>query len=1562
MKARKRILAFLLTLSMMVSLMPFSVFAETDDEVIIRMEETWAAAGTNIKVDISVSGNPGIIGGTLTVSWPQELTLVEDESGNAFEEITYQPPSRYINTGTNFVWYGSDITEVIDGTILSLTFEVPENASDSAEYPISISGKGFSDVNENVVDNISYVSNYIRVINYIPGDVSGDGIVSPLDLVSLARYISDGCVTDPEGYNVTLNDLAADVNDDGEIAPMDLILISRYISDGCVTDPNGYNITLKPSTPKCQHSMVAIAKVDATCTEDGNIAYWHCTECDKYYSDEAGKTEISLDDVVIPAEHNLTHYEAKAASETEEGCIEHWKCSLCGNYYANSAATKELSPSEVIIPVLERTKSTVVYNVYGSDPYLQSVGVDNSMNPTTFYSADGLVLNDIVAPAGYIFKGWTTATGTPVTEIAPSTTSRQIVLNANFEAIEYRVQYKSDLFVDKAEDKYKVNEGLALSTPRLSNYIFTGWTDENGILYKDGKIPAGTTGSLMLTANWTSERNKTFTKPKLDAPIIVEDEDSNTIFFTYEIGEVQNVPVYTIYDFGYIAGDGVTQTRTETYSTTFDDTMMQSVAQSVSNATTKSSDWTLSKDWNECTSLEEQSYTEKGLTKEEAETIAKSNTDTWNISSGTSGSSSKVTISTNQSGWDNQSKTNTNYASTDTDSLGHKSYTDNDFHINGNIGYKPSEVKGGIEGGIDLGYEVKWGSENTSNSELSNTVEEGLEVIRNEYESSSSSSTSENTSSWNSSSSKGGSNTHSTSNTISNIISEKIANTYGYGKTYAQGGGSSESQGFQFVESENNEYGSSVTYSKKIENSATSTWTTQSTKAGYHRWIMVGKAHVFAVVGYDMTTKSYFTYTYSVMDDKEPLKQFEDYSYITSDYNDNENGVIPFEVPFEVAEYVAEKTSYSSGLKVNQTTGVITGYSGTDDFVVIPEYMNVGDGDVVKITGISATAFRGNTYIKEVRLSDFITEIPDNAFEGCNSLHGITGGSIAKIGNNAFKDCTSMENVIIDRYVKHMGNNAFDGCGNLLVNVSNAGVAEAAVQSGAKNIQLYVNAKVIENGENAFSEKGLSVPDTTELFILCGYESTYPGLFIDSSAKQTIIKKIGLEHYENVPIKSSSSEITLNQVTVKSSDFGIVATNDHTDFLLQADIDITSKSDKSVLCKNVSFGESNENVEGNLVVSGKIYVNGIVDGIECLANNGEEIIYITDEEYDNLLNPHTLTFDANGGTVNEDTRKVYRGEPYAGLPVPEREHYSFDGWYTAADGGIQILTGSMCNVTQDTTLYAHWTLNAFDVTFDANGGIVDTTSKTVVYGEQYGELPTPTKDYYTFLGWFTEKEENKGEEVTSTAVFDKAENITLYAHWEQNKTSEWIQASEVPEGAEIVNTKYSYTLREYTTSAASSLSGWTKYDTQRTGWGATQGPVYSDPSNGLRNVWSEQYETGRTTHWVYYRYMNPSNGYGSSSKWGSYTQYEEIDLTYQLSHDSNSADSSAVTYYKSNGKYSSFWYSRSYDDIQYGTRWYYQEPVYTYYYQRDLSKEATTDPTGQSNVSNVVKWVQYRAK
>lgn len=39
------------------------------------------------------------------------------------------------------------------------------------------------------------------------------------------------------------------------------------------------------------------------------------------------------------------------------------------------------------------------------------------------------------------------------------------------------------------------------------------------------------------------------------------------------------------------------------------------------------------------------------------------------------------------------------------------------------------------------------------------------------------------------------------------------------------------------------------------------------------------------------------------------------------------------------------------------------------------------------------------------------------------------------------------------------------------------------------------------------------------------------------------------------------------------------------------------------------------------------------------------------------------------------------------------------------------------------------------VTFDPNGGTSNTRKKIVYEGEEYGDLPTPTRDGYTFLGW-----------------------------------------------------------------------------------------------------------------------------------------------------------------------------------------------------------------------------------
>ncbi len=67
------------------------------------------------------------------------------------------------------------------------------------------------------------------------------------------------------------------------------------------------------SGEKHTHELVKTERKEPTCTEAGNIEYWFCAECGKYFSDEKGKTEVT--DVVLPAK-----------GHTFEGKI----CTVCG--------------------------------------------------------------------------------------------------------------------------------------------------------------------------------------------------------------------------------------------------------------------------------------------------------------------------------------------------------------------------------------------------------------------------------------------------------------------------------------------------------------------------------------------------------------------------------------------------------------------------------------------------------------------------------------------------------------------------------------------------------------------------------------------------------------------------------------------------------------------------------------------------------------------------------------------------------------------------------------------------------------------------------------------------------------------------------------------------------------------------------------------------------------------------------------------------------------------------------------------------------------------------------
>lgn len=77
--------------------------------------------------------------------------------------------------------------------------------------------------------------------------------------------------------------------------------------------------------------------VEATCTTAGNIGYYHCSVCNKYYNTETNE-QIEENSWIIPTkEHTTDHVSAQAATCSKMGNHEYWYCSDCDTYFKEEA-------------------------------------------------------------------------------------------------------------------------------------------------------------------------------------------------------------------------------------------------------------------------------------------------------------------------------------------------------------------------------------------------------------------------------------------------------------------------------------------------------------------------------------------------------------------------------------------------------------------------------------------------------------------------------------------------------------------------------------------------------------------------------------------------------------------------------------------------------------------------------------------------------------------------------------------------------------------------------------------------------------------------------------------------------------------------------------------------------------------------------------------------------------------------------------------------------------------------------------------------------------------------
>ena len=154
-----------------------------------------------------------------------------------------------------------------------------------------------------------------------------------------------------------------------------------------------------------------------------------------------------------------------------------------------------------------------------------------------------------------------------------------------------------------------------------------------------------------------------------------------------------------------------------------------------------------------------------------------------------------------------------------------------------------------------------------------------------------------------------------------------------------------------------------------------------------------------------------------------------------------------------------------------------------------------------------------------------------------------------------------------------------------------------------------------------------------------------------------------------------------------------------------------------------------------------------------------------------VIETHTLTYDANGGTgapaSETQTYSVLSPTSFTvSSTQPTKTGHTFKGWSSTASGSVEYTAGDSIPASADKTLYAVWQINTYQVSFNANGGTGAPAAQTKTYGVDLTLSSTiPTRTGYNFLGW---AESSSATEAAYPAggTYTKNQSKTLYAVWQ----------------------------------------------------------------------------------------------------------------------------------------------------------------------------------------------------
>lgn len=472
-------------------------------------------------------------------------------------------------------------------------------------------------------------------------------------------------------------------------------------------------------------------------------------------------------------------------------------------------------------------------------------------------------------------------------------------------------------------------------------------------------------------------------------------------------------------------------------------------------------------------------------------------------------------------------------------------------------------------------------------------------------------------------------------------------------------------------------------------------------------------------------------------------------------------------------------------------TVTITKYTGTESTVILPSKISSWP-----VTKIGEDAFQDNTTITSVTIPASVTEIGANAFAGCTNLTSVTyGGDWSNLtiqsGNPAVQDAA---NAPLFDFEFTPDNTAVIVTGykgtaaDVTIPSRYQGKPVTTIDHAAFFNSAFTSVTIPDSVTSISDDAFVNCPQLTNISI--PNSVTYIGFFAFGSC--TSLKSITLPSSLSSisgALFSGCSQLTTIHIPVSVTSIGNNAFADCPSLMTvtypgsKTQWDAITKGSNSDVLENhlicakleATFTADGESISTQTIDRGGKFTEPAPPSKE---NHTFAGWYNGDEKFDfdadttnapNVLelvakwekSKYTVKFVSDHGSFADQTIEYGKLIETDKLTIPEVEGYTFIGWYT--DHTCTTEFDFTKPIKSNTTVYAKWTANDYEVSFITEHGDAP-TSQNVKYNGTADDPGELTAEGYTFDGWYADAAYTK-EFNFSTAITG---DTKVYAKWEKN--------------------------------------------------------------------------------------------------------------------------------------------------------------------------------------------------